>query len=174
MRCLECSAQVIEKSNQTHRYTESGMDNVFISGINTFECPACDDVTVEIPDILGLHLAIASNLIRKPAKLAGKEIRFLRKNLGMLSKEFAALLGYSPEAYSRIERGWRTINDQGDRLIRLLFASRKTSEIETYWNVLEETIETFDSLRGEPEEVTIRIPVEPVPHWKNEQGSMVV
>ena len=54
-----------------------------------------------IPDYQGLIKQIAVSRAAHPAKLKAGDIKFLRKNLGLRSKELASKLDVSPEHMSR-------------------------------------------------------------------------
>jgi transcriptional regulator with XRE-family HTH domain len=52
----------------------------------------------------------------------GREIRYLRKHVGLSAKAFAGYLGVNPVSLSRIENGERGVTSTVDRLVRLLHA----------------------------------------------------
>src|SRR5687768_15658498 len=109
MKCLKCGSQLIPKEVQRYRYTESGLDNVYLTGVQVRRCPKCRTLMPEIPNLRYVHLCIALHVIEKFGRLSGREVRFLRKNLGMKSKEFANKLGYTAQTFSRIEQEKATI-----------------------------------------------------------------
>jgi transcriptional regulator with XRE-family HTH domain len=73
---------------------------------------------------------IALHLVEKPGPLRGDEIRFLRKWAGFPARQFAALVGVSPEHLSRIENGHTdALGPPSDRLARAIaVASRDADE----------------------------------------------
>jgi DNA-binding transcriptional regulator YiaG len=79
---------------------------------------------VDSPRILRrgqLHNLIANDLLRRKGRLAGEEIRFLRRHAGLPSGRFAALLGIDPAHLSRVENGKvPTLGVPTDRLARLV------------------------------------------------------
>jgi len=119
---------MVKRSGQTYPYRESGLDNVVLVNVDGWVCPACGEEIVELPAIKALHKIIGHAIVQKDVKLTGREIRFLRKDLGLMSSEFARLLGYSPETVSRIERDRHEISNQGDRLVRSVYAMRRLRE----------------------------------------------
>lgn len=165
MRCFDCGTELVCRANQSYRYDESGLDNVFLVGINVYDCPKCQTISPEIPNVLGLHLAVSVALLGKSAKLRGPEVRFLRKILGVRSKDFARQLGYNPVSYSRIENDKENINDQGDRLVRLWFLAQRSAEIERHFAAIEHEvvhaweIVRMDEIREEATNERIEIPV---------------
>lgn len=89
------------KSVVDHVYRESGLDNVVLHGITKYTCESCGAERVQIPNMGPLHRAIAQAIAHKPARLVPAEVRFLRDHLDLSNKEFAALMGVSPEQSSR-------------------------------------------------------------------------
>jgi putative zinc finger/helix-turn-helix YgiT family protein len=83
-------------------------------------CSKCGANEVKIPNIEGLHRAIARMVIAKDARLSGAEVRFLRKVLGWSGSDFAAHMGATPETVSRWETDTAPIGPQADRLLRLM------------------------------------------------------
>ncbi|HEY3131271.1 MAG TPA: type II TA system antitoxin MqsA family protein [Acidobacteriota bacterium] len=145
MKCPECGSELVLGRNQKYRYVESGLDNVYLTGLNVRRCPNCKTRIPEIPNIRDVHLCIALWLVEKPAPLSGKEIRFLRKSLGIKSKEFAKKLGYTSQAFSRIEKGKSDIGKQGDRLVRIWFLAQKEADLAKYRSILE-PMKNFDKI----------------------------
>jgi putative zinc finger/helix-turn-helix YgiT family protein len=122
VKCPECGKALRVRKNQEYRYRESGLDNVILTGIRVLACSGCREVFPEIPNIVGLHRAIASHLARKPALLTGPEFRFLRKEMGLKAKDLAKDLGTTDVTISRWETGNKKINPAADRLLRLLYS----------------------------------------------------
>lgn len=119
MKCA-CGGEM-KVTVETHHYVESGLSDVYLDGIEVRRCPACGEEEVAIPAIESLHKAIGSALIRKPHRLAGPEVRFLRKLLGWSGEVFASRMGVTPSQASR----WQSDADQpigavADRLLRAL------------------------------------------------------
>jgi transcriptional regulator with XRE-family HTH domain len=102
-----------------YRYTECGLDDVFIEGCN-FRVDDVGEDVITIPNINGLHRAIAEGLVTKPSSLTGKELRFLRTEIEMTQAELATVVHREPLAISRWERGEvETIDANAEALIRL-------------------------------------------------------
>lgn len=106
-----------------HHYIESGLQNVWLMGVEIFECD-CGENFAFIPCAQELHKIIAEILIKKEDQLSGREIRFLRKHMGMKAKDFANELGVKPVSVSRWENGDFAPSKSIDRFIRLLYAAR--------------------------------------------------
>ena len=110
MTCPECGRALRARRARAYRYRESGLEDVFLTGIRVFSCPGCRRQFPEIPNIVGLHRIIASGLAAKPAPLTGAEFRFLRKELGFKAKDLARYLGTTDVNLSRWEAGVTPIN----------------------------------------------------------------
>ncbi len=121
MRCESCGEETIVTQGQKYHYTESGLDNVYLNSIDLRVCQACGSKSPVIPKINELHSTLGMAIALKPSPLVGKEVRFLRRRLGMKSREWAALLRVDACTLSRWEVGEQPIGAQSDRLIRLLY-----------------------------------------------------
>jgi DNA-binding transcriptional regulator YiaG len=65
---------------------------------------------IVVPDVNGLQIAAAVARAIVPAKLTGKEIRFLRKAIGMRAADLARFLDVTAETMSRWENDREVIN----------------------------------------------------------------
>jgi DNA-binding transcriptional regulator YiaG len=102
-----------------HVYVESGLDNVTLHDVVKYECPSCGAKRIQLSSIGALHRAIARVIAEKPARFVPQEVRFLRDHLGLSNKEFAELMGVTPEQASR----WTTseaIGVPAERFLRVL------------------------------------------------------
>lgn len=103
----------------SYRYVECGLDNVIIHGVNFVTDDAGEQV-VTIRNVDGLHRAIATAIVKKPIGMTGKELRFLRTEMGMTQAELAAIVHREALAISRWERGEvEQIDTNAEALIRL-------------------------------------------------------
>lgn len=107
--------------DRPYHFVQSGLSNVFLAGIRFYVCSECRKQSAEIPALKKLLAVIARELVRRPPPLTGEEIRFLRKQLGRKSADFALILDVSPETYSRWENEKQTPSPMADRLIRLYY-----------------------------------------------------
>ncbi len=122
MTCPTC-----KQEGQTHigehHYTESGLQNVWLKGVEVFECNKCGDNFAFIPCAQEVHKLLAEILLQKEDQLSGREIRFLRKHMGMKSKDFAERLGVKNVTVSRWEHEETIPPTTIDRLIRYFYAA---------------------------------------------------
>ena len=110
---------------ETVNYDACGLPGVTLAGVQVSRCPNCNEVEIHIPNIEGLHRALALAIARKTARLTPEEIRFLRKYLGLSSSDFAQHLGVAAETVSRWEQGRTAMGTTADRLLRLLALTRE-------------------------------------------------
>lgn len=112
-----------------YRYTECGIDYVFIEGMNICVDDAGDE-TVTIPHVAALHKAIATAIVTKPYSMTGKELRFLRTEMGITQAELALAVNREPLAISRWERGEvAQIDQNAEAIIRLMVVDELQLEI---------------------------------------------
>jgi len=119
MKCSVCN-KPLKKTKALYHYTESGLDNVYLGGIDVFKCAKCGNIEAKIPRIEELHMIIAKSIISQQQRLNNKEIRYLRKYIGIKANELAKILHIHKSTLSRWEAGKDKIGDANDRLLRLL------------------------------------------------------
>lgn len=148
MRCVECGGKMTTQKAKSYRYTESGLSNVFLSGIAVHQCRSCGVKYPEIPRIQDLHLGIAKLLAFKDGPLAGEEIRFLRKEMGLKAKDLANQMGVTKQHFSKWENNEEPIGAGTDRLLRCLFLLDliKRKELKEFVNPIRELSEIFSEL----------------------------
>ena len=152
MRCPVCDSETVCQTGK-HRYVESGLDNVFISGIEICKCP-CGEEIVNVPAVPELHSLIGLFLVKKKALLTGKEIRFLRKNMGLTGKKLSDYIGVDNATISRWEKGSQAINKPNDRLLRLLYCNIKgIPQEEVKQSVVEEFHDIMPEQRDMPDHI---------------------
>ncbi len=106
-----------------YHYTECGLDNVYVVGFD----PAVDDGgerVQKIPKINQLHGAIALQIVRHAYGISGKELRFLRTEMGMTQAELANRLHREALSIGRWERGETPMSSNAEALIRLIAIER--------------------------------------------------
>jgi DNA-binding transcriptional regulator YiaG len=93
---------------------------VTLKNVEQVKCAKCGNVDVIIPQLSRVMRLIAVAVIRKPYRLTGAEVRYLRKHLGMTGAEFAALLPVDKTTLSKWENDEDPVGEQSDRLIRMI------------------------------------------------------
>lgn len=126
MKCPSCEKET-SKTKRDYHYTESGLDNVVLKGLNIYTC-SCGEEMPEIPNIEGLHKTIAMALIHKKTLLAGQGIRFLRKAMEIKAVELAQLMGVDKVTVSRWENDKAEISNANDHLLRMIYIRKLEEE----------------------------------------------
>ncbi len=106
-----------------YHYTACGLDNVYIEGVEIVRDDHGEEV-VKIPRIGVLHRLIAKALIDKRGPLDGRELRFLRTEMGMTQAGLAEILHVDAQTVGRWERGETPTQATADTLVRKLAAER--------------------------------------------------
>jgi len=117
--CYSCGRKM-KKATGNYHYKECGLDNVTLAGITIYKCKCGEDMPV-IPNVDGLHQIIGIDTVKSTATLSGKQIRFLRKEMGYSATWFAHILGASKVTVSRWESGAEHIGRAYDRVIRIFY-----------------------------------------------------
>ena len=120
----DCEASAVEyksTSERPYHYVGSGLKNVYLVGVKYWVCSVCGKQAAELPSLRGLLTSIARTLVEKKSPLVGEQVRFLRKRLGRPSKEFAALIGVTPERYSAMEAKEGLLAEGRDKLVRFVY-----------------------------------------------------
>ena len=109
-----------------YHYTGCGLENVFLhNGFEEHHDPHYGK-TVSVEAVRDLHTLIGLELVRYKTRLAGDEIRFLRKDLDMTQKRLAEILGTSDQTFANWEKGKSPIRKTADRLLRALYREFKS------------------------------------------------
>lgn len=101
-----------------YHYTESGLDNVWLANGYAFKDTSYGK-GVAVADADGLLKALATWLTKKPGRLTGKELRFLRTTLCLSQQSLANMVGVTEQALSLWERTGK-VPKGGDAVVRML------------------------------------------------------
>lgn len=145
-RCTECG-EPQRQERQTIEYPESGLTNVQLVNVPVWVCRN-DHEEIEIPAVTQLHELLAHSIIRKPARLTGPEIKFLRRRIGIQAKDLAERIGLTPVALSRFETGKHRVSRRIDLLLKLsaaaLLATRDGKPMPADLAPLTDSLEAWD------------------------------
>jgi putative transcriptional regulator len=124
MNCSSCGQSLKPSKISNYQYLESGLKNIFLKDIKSWNCMACGEVEVEIPNLENLQSAVARTVACQAEKLKPEEIRFLRVHLGLSAVAFSRVLSVEAETVSRWERGRTDMKLTNERFLRLLILSK--------------------------------------------------
>jgi putative zinc finger/helix-turn-helix YgiT family protein len=124
MKCKRCEKEMTPIEEKYH-FTSSGLDYVYLSGIEYARCGECGEKSVRILNMKMLLEGIGEAVVTKKLTLEAQDIVFLRKGMGIKAKEMADILGVDTALYSRWENGHVLPGKANARLIRLVYAASK-------------------------------------------------
>ncbi len=111
-----------------YRYTECGLDNVILEGM-LIEADDSGEETYTIPNVNELHRMIAHAVITQKHGMSGRELRFIRTEMGITQEELAALLHATRVSVSRWEREENPMDSQTEFMVRILAAENLKIDI---------------------------------------------
>lgn len=117
VECNACGAKA-DVVRGSYAFTECGLRNVLLQGVEMIRCQSCGDEQVVIPRLDDLMRTLAFAVISQPYRLQGEDVRFLRKYLNMTQAQLADLLDVHKTNLSKWENDEDKIGEQSDRLIR--------------------------------------------------------
>ncbi|HZH76174.1 MAG TPA: type II TA system antitoxin MqsA family protein [Archangium sp.] len=128
-KCLVCGTPM-KGGRENIKDHLIGLDGITLKGIMVYRCPKCGEREVEFYKIEELHRNLAMTVARRREKLGPKEIRFLRKYLGLSSKDFADKMGVDKTTVSKWERvdAPTPMGQPAERLLRLMVMVDKPIE----------------------------------------------
>lgn len=152
MDCSNCGApgRVV---HGTYELKEVGLKNVVLQGIEIVKCPKCKNEDPIIPNMNGLMRALALAVIKKPYRLTGEEVRYLRKYLRLTGEEFSRLIHVDKTTLSKWENNDDRVGDQSDRLVRLVALGLG----EGLQEESERVIRSFPQIKGKHHPVAIQM-----------------
>src|SRR5215469_7337362 len=124
VRCSNCGSEArIVRGD--YQFKETGLRGVILHDIELIKCGRCgnvDPVLFRVDELMHL-LTVA--ILRKPYRLEGEELRFLRKHIELTQEEFAKLLHVDKTTLSKWENNEDPREKQGVLLARAMVISRK-------------------------------------------------
>lgn len=120
-----------------YHYTECGLDNIYLAnGYNELETEYGKAFSVE--NSQDLHKAIGSRLIKCARPLTGKEIRFLRCELGFSQHRLAEILRTQEQTVARWEKGQTKMKWATEVVLRALYNEKVNNQDGNISQLLEE------------------------------------
>ncbi len=105
----------VAKRRMRYGYTECGLDNVFIEGIEMR-----GDEVLYIPAVNELHKTIARGIVESGTGISGQELRFLRTMMAFTQAELARHVHHDAQSIARWEKNQTPIQPASEIVIRLL------------------------------------------------------
>jgi putative transcriptional regulator len=119
----------VNDDEKRYHYTGCGLDRIYL--FNGFIRHERDgEIGVAITDIDGLHAAIATTIVWNKSLLDGRELRFLRKLMGITQADLATWLRCDAQSVARWEKGENRINGAADGMVRLLYLGHSAGTVE--------------------------------------------
>jgi putative transcriptional regulator len=89
-----------------------------------------DDEFLFIEDQEDLHRAIALNIIERGDGMTGRELWFVRQELGLSQAQLARFIHADVQAVARWEKGKSRIPGPADRLVRILYLNHAHGDVD--------------------------------------------
>ena len=119
IQCMSCGYKgMVREENRTETITHDG-ESLTLTGLSGWFCLSCHDGWFDDADQLRYAKA-GDDLILRARERQSKELRRIRKKLGLTQKEAAAIFGGGVNAFSRYERGEIEPNASTRKLMHLL------------------------------------------------------
>lgn len=119
-KCLNCGARkgMARFAGETFVVDHAGM-TATVAGLAGWRCQACGEVEFDA-ESARRYAAAGDGLIRRQRQRQSREIRRIRRKLGLSQAAAARLTGGGHNAFSRYERGQATPMPAVVNLLRLL------------------------------------------------------
>lgn len=145
----------IGKAGELYHYTECGLDFVYLAnGFRFIDSPRGQQVV--IADIDGLHEFIGRVLVTEKKDLSGRDVRFLRHEMGLSQASLAKLLSVSEQAVRRWESGKTDqIAKPAESIIRLLYREYTKKDTEANSESLRSTLKRIAALEDQMDRLTL-------------------
>lgn len=167
MKCPICNSEM-ECNQESYHYIESGLENIYLDGIDGFRC-SCGEEIINIPAMPELHYLIALELIKKKSLLGNREIRFLRKNMGLTGIILSKYIGVDNATLSRWENNVQTIDKSHDRLLRLIYSNIKGISPDEIKHLIQE-----DFAYIKPEKIEMPVFTIPRENWSKGDRNCII
>ncbi len=151
-QCPNCGAEA-QSVRGNWPLDDWGVKGAVLMGIEIIRCKQCQN---DMPIIRGANRimhTLAEAIVRKPYRLAGDEVRFLRKYIGATQDGFARLVHVDKTTISKWETGDDPVGIHSDLLIRLLTVLRQHDLKLTP----DETAQLLESVREVRKRVRVQI-----------------
>jgi DNA-binding transcriptional regulator YiaG len=117
-RCKKCKGLMEKSIKAEHTEDLGGVVVKVLNAVQVYRCGSCDSEIVAIPDMDGLVRSVAIARALNPVRLAGPEVKYLRRVLDMTQVDFAKAMDLTGETVSRWENDARGIGGTCEKLVR--------------------------------------------------------
>lgn len=149
-RCMRCGGEKA-KTTRENEPMEEAMPGVVLLGVEVTKCLQCGNREVAIPHLDALLKLIAETIVKKPGRLTGNEVRFVRSYLELSGMELAELMDATPATVSRWENNKTPVGRTADLLLRAIVMLHHGQQI---------PVSTFRGISGLlAEEGEVRVPM---------------
>mgnify|MGYP000491204404 CR=1 FL=1 len=109
-KCYNYRQAKMKVRRETYEYDLAGLPYpVVLLNVPVQRCPKCEEHAVTIPDLEGLHVRLALDIVSAPRPLQPEEIRFLRKTMDWTAEEMGRIVVVDVKTISRWENGKQKI-----------------------------------------------------------------
>lgn len=130
-------------NDEKYHYLECGLDDVYlVNGFERKESPRGPNIAIR--DIDKLHRAIGEYICLRKKELAGKEIRFLRREMLMSQSTLAHLLDVGEQTVHRWETGKSNMPRAAEALLRLMYRKDTASGVRDQLNRIADLEDEID------------------------------
>jgi len=117
-KCTKCQSLMERSVKAEHTEDLGGIVVNLVNAVVVRHCGSCSAEETAIPDMQGLVHTVALVRALDPIRLAGKEVRFMRRALDMTQKKFAEVMELTAETVSRWENGINGHGTASEKLLR--------------------------------------------------------
>ena len=119
MKCIECGTQTVGES--TTRELRADLPyRVILRDAPREVCPGCGEIYDGMKAPAETFLSLAQWIARRPGRLHGSEVRFIRNALAWTQEQLGRKLGVAPETISRWETASKPVGYQSELALRFL------------------------------------------------------
>ncbi len=117
-KCVECGSLMKDVSGKLD-FPVNG-ENISVSGMTFLKCQKCQEIILRLDESRKLRENAIELYRKKYSLLSGDEIRSIRERNQLTQAQFASLLKFGINTFSRWESGRNVQNSAMDVLLRLI------------------------------------------------------
>ena len=119
MKCIECGSQTVSETASRELRADLPY-KVILHEAPREVCPNCGETYDGIQAPAETFLGLAQWIARRPGRLHGSEVRFIRNALAWTQEQLGRKLGVAPETISRWETSKKPVGYQSELALRFL------------------------------------------------------